>query len=142
MPTSAFSKCNSFVQDLGSKAIRLSSDSLKVALTNTAPTAATTTYTALPGEVANGGGYTTGGAALTGVTWTNSSGTSSLKASNLVFTATTGFGPFRYALMYSDTSTGKSAIGWYDYGVGGVTLAASETFTLDVTTNVSILTVA
>lgn len=138
-----FNKCNAFVQDLGQKLHQLDTDTLKIALTNTAPTAATTTYTGLPGEVASGGGYTTGGAALAGsVTYTQTAGTAALKSTaNTVFTATTGFGPFRYALLYNDTAAGKNAIGYYDYGAS-ISLGASETLTIDVLTNTNILTLA
>ena len=141
---SAFKKVNCFVQDLARGVHNLNSDSIYVALTNTAPTAATTTYTALPGEVANGGGYTTGGMAVSGtISATQTSGTLHFKTTaNTVFTATTGFGPFRYVLMYNNTAAGKNAIAYYDYGASGVTLAAAETFTVDLTTNTDILTIA
>lgn len=134
----AFNKVNAFVQDVGSKLHNLGSDTLNFYLTNTAPTATTTAYSTT-GEPVTGGGYTAGGAALSGVTWTNASGTSSLKASNLTFTATTGFGPFRYAVLYNATAAGKNVIGWYDYNAS-ISLGAAETFTIDVTTNTSILT--
>lgn len=141
---SAFNKVNSFVADLAQKVHNLNSDALYVALTNTAPSNATTTYTGLPGELGTGGGYTVTGMQLAGtVTATQTAGTLALKSTaNTVFTATTGFGPFRYVLLYNFTSVGKQAIGYYDYGVGGVTLAAAETFTVDVTTNTNILTIA
>ena len=140
--SSAYQRCYVFVQDLAQKVHNLNSDALWVALTNTAPTSATTTYTGLPGEVANGGGYTTGGMAVAGtISATQSAGTLHYKTTaNTVFTATTGFGPFRYALLYNNTAAGKNAIGYYDYG-SAVTLAAAETFTLDLTTNTDILTI-
>jgi hypothetical protein len=136
-----FNKVNVFVQDLAQKVHNLNTDAAFVALTNTAPTASTTTYTGLPGEVASGGGYTTGGMAVPGtISATQTAGTLAFKTtSNPVFTATTGFGPFRYVLLYNNTATGKNAIGWYDYG-SAVTLAAAETFTVDLTTGVNILT--
>lgn len=137
-----FNKCNIFVQDLGQKVHNLDTDVLKVALSNTAPTNATTTYTGLPGEVANGGGYTTGGAAVAGsVTYVQVAGVATLAATaNTVFTATTGFGPFRYALVYNDTPVGKNAIGYYDYGAA-ISLGAGETLTIDVLTNGGFLSI-
>lgn len=137
-----FNKCHKFVQDLGQKVHNLDTDTLAFALTNTAPTSATTTYTGLPGEVASGGGYTAGGLAVAGsVTFTHIGGLASLKSTaNTVFTATTGFGPFRYVLLYNQTSAGKEAIGWYDYGTS-ISLGAGETLTIDVLTNTSILTI-
>ena len=139
---SAFNKVNSFVQDLAQKVHNLNADAAFVALTNTAPTASTTTYTGLPGEVAAGGGYSTGGMAVAGtISATQTSGTLHYKTTaNTVFTATTGFGPFRYVLLYNNTPAGKQAIGYYDYG-SAVTLAALETFTVDMTSNTDILTI-
>lgn len=138
-----FSKVNIFVQDLAQKVHNLDTDDLKIALTNTAPTAATTTYTALPGEVANGGGYLTTGMSVTGtITAVQTAGTLALATTaNSVWTATTGFGPFRYVLLYNNTPAGKNAIGYYDYG-SSISLAAGETFTVDFTTNTNILTIA
>lgn len=138
-----FNKCNAFVQDLGQKVHNLDTDDLKIALTNTAPTAATTTATGLPGEVATGGGYTAGGVSLAGsVTFVQSAGVASLASTaNTVFTATTGFGPFRYALLYNNTAAGKNAIGYYDYGTS-ISLNAGETLTIDVLTNSTILTLS
>ena len=61
--------------------------------------------------------------------FSQTSGTASLTGSNVVFTATTGFGPFRYVVLYDNTSGTKPLIGFWDYG-SAVTLGASETFTI------------
>lgn len=137
-----FNKVNSFVQDLGQKIHNLNSDALYFYLTNTAPTAASTAYSTT-GEPTTGGGYTAGGQQLAGtVSFTQTAGTAALKSTaNTVFTATTGFGPFRYVGLYNNTAAGKNLIGWYDYG-SSISLGAGETFTIDVLTNVSILTIA
>lgn len=104
----------------------------KIALTNTAPTAAQTTWntTDHPAPAA-ANGYTAGGTATT-VTISETSGTTTVQGTQVVFTATTGgIGPFRYAVLYNDTaaSPADAAIAYWDYG-SSVTLADTETFTV------------
>lgn len=140
----SFNKFNEFTEDLGSKEHDLTVDTLKIALTNTLPDAADVNFnlTDHPAPAA-ANGYTAGGNSLTGVTYVESGGTSTLDASGgLVFTAAGGqIGPFRYVVLYnSSTSTPADAgIGWYDYA-SSITLEDTETFTITITTN--ILTVA
>lgn len=133
----AFNKFDCFVGDVGLKLHNLNTDTLKVYLTNTAPVASNTVYNT-PADLATSGGYTAGGADSQN-TYSQTSGTGTLAGTSIVFTATTGFGPFRYAVLYNDTAAAKNLIGWWDYG-SAVTLAASETFT--VTFGASILTLA
>ena len=125
----AFNKFNLFVDALCKAGVNLSSDTVKVMLTNTAPVATNAKYADISAnELANGNGYTTGGLAVTGVALSNASGTESLAVGATTFTSATGsMGPFRY-IVYYDSTTGQ-LIGWYDYG-SSVTLngAASETF--------------
>lgn len=104
---------------------------LKVALTNTAPTASQTTWntTDHPAPAA-ANGYTAGGTATT-PTLSESGGTAKLVLSDVTFTATAGgIGPFQYAVIYNDTSASDNAIAWYNYG-SSITLADTETFTVD-----------
>lgn len=133
----AFNKFNCFVGDLGLKLHNLDTDTLNVYLTNSAPVASNTVYNT-PADLSTSGGYTAGGADAQGA-YSQSSGTGTLSGVDIVFTATTGFGPFRYAVLYNNTSGTKPLIGWWDYG-SAVTLAASETFTVDF--GASILTLA
>ena len=125
----AFQKFNNFVDALCKGQVNLSADSIKVLLSNTAPVATNSQYSDISGsELAAGNGYTTGGAAVTGASLTNSAGTESFAAGSTTFTSSTGnMGPFRYVVYYDSTS-GK-LIGFYDYG-SSVTLngAAGETF--------------
>jgi hypothetical protein len=56
-----------------------------------------------------------------------------------VFTATAGgMGPFRYAVLYN-SSAGNKLVGSYDYG-SSVTLAVTETFTVDFDGSLGVLT--
>ncbi len=132
----AMNKFQCFVGDLGLKLHNLNTDSLKVYLTNTAPVATNTVYNT-PADLSTAGGYTAGGAAVTN-TYSQTSGTGNLGGTDIVWTATTGFGPFQYAVLYNNTSATKPLIAWWDYG-SAVTLAASETFTFDLT--VTLLTI-
>ncbi len=134
-----FNKFNSFVDALSKKVHNLGSDALKVALTNTVPVS-TNTVIANITQIANGNGYTTGGTATT-PTLSNSSGTEKLVCTDVVFTASGSLGPFRYAVLYNSTATNGELIGWWDYG-SAVTLAASETFTVDFDGTNGVLTIA
>ena len=65
-------------------------------------------------------------------TKTQSGGTYTLAANQVVFTASGGtIGPFRYAVLYDDTPTSPAdpLIAWWDYG-SGITLNDGETFTV------------
>jgi hypothetical protein len=118
----------------------------KVALTNTAPVATQTTWnvTDHPAPAA-ANGYTAGGSSTT-ITISETTGTTTVNGTQVVFTATAGgIGPFRYAVLYNDTATSPAdaAIAWWDYG-SAVTLADTETFTVKFsnTTPGAILTLA
>lgn len=125
-----FNKFQSFVEALAEKVHNLGSDTLTVALTNSAPVATNTqlsnitqiSYT----NIQNG---TTTGRNLAGVTSAQSSGTYKLDANDLVLTATGTVPTFRYIVLYNDTATNDELIGWYDYG-SAVDLLNGETFTI------------
>ena len=134
-----FNKFNSFVEAVAEKVHNLGSDTLKVVLTNSAPSA-TNTVLANITQIANGNGYTTGGSTAAQSSSAQSSGTYKLVLDPVVFTATGSMGPFRYAVLYNDTATNDELIGWHDYG-SSVTLAnAGETFTVDYDGSAGILT--
>jgi hypothetical protein len=57
-------------------------------------------YGDLTNEHANANGYTTGGIALTGETWTRSGGTSTFDCDNVVWTASGGSIVARFAVIY------------------------------------------
>lgn len=127
----SFNKINSFVEAVAEKVHNLQSDTLKVALTNSAPVA-TNTVLANITEIS----YTNLSArALTVSSSSQSSGTYALVLADLVLTASGAVGPFRYAVIYNDTATNDELIGWYDYG-SSISLASGETFTLDFGANV------
>jgi hypothetical protein len=138
----AFTKTNKFVLNIGNKVFNLSTDQLKVALTNTAPTASTINqYSDITSPLATTN--LSGGSPfnLTTTSYTQTSGTAKLIIADLVLTATGSVGPFRYIILYSDTATNKEVIGYYDYG-SSVTMASSDTFTIDFDASAGVLTIA
>lgn len=122
---------HSFKEKLVEAGFNLGGDTLKVALSNTAPTASTDDELADITQISNGNGYTTGGTAVTVTSSAQSSGTYKLVGNDVVFTATGSMGPFRYAVIYDDTLSGDPLIGYWDYG-SSITLANTETFTVDL----------
>ena len=125
----AFNKFNAYVADVHNKVHNLGSDTIKIMLSNTAPSASNAVKTDIT-EISAGNGYSAGGTALSGVSSSQTSGTYTFNASNLtVVTATGAVGPFRYAVVYNSTAASGNLIGWYDYG-SSISLANTETFTV------------
>lgn len=125
-----------FKEQLGKGVHNLSSNSLKWALTNTAPSVSTHTTLSNITQLSTGGGYTGGaggGVAVNTPTYTETSGTGTLAAGGAtVITASGGtIGPFRYAVLYNDSTTSPTdaLIGYLDYG-SSITLADTEPFTI------------
>ncbi len=122
----SLNKFNSFVEALAEKSHDLGSDQLVIALTNSAPSAANTVLADIT-EIS----YTNlSSRAITTSSSAQTSGTYKLVLTDLVLTASGAVGPFRYAVIYNDTSTGDMLIGWYDYG-SSISLANGETLTID-----------
>lgn len=129
---SNFNKFLDFVEQVGLEEHQLNTDTLKVALTNTAPVNSQTVFDGVTNHAAPAAanGYTAGGVDIQNV-WSEAAGTASLVATDVVFTATAGgIGPFRYAVIYNDTNPTDMLVGWYDYG-SAVTLNDTETFTVN-----------
>ncbi len=126
----SFVKINQFVEDVAHGVHDLETDQIVVALTNTAPTAATDAVLADLTEVS----YTN--CSTRNVTTTSSAettGTYKLTLTDLVLTASGGtVGAFRYVVLYNDTPTSPAdpLIGYYDYG-SSITLNDTETLTID-----------
>lgn len=134
-----FGKFNAFVADLGNGVHNFSSHTLKVMLTNTAPVATNSVKTDIT-DISAGNGYTAGGTATTVTSWSQTSGTAKLVCADVTWTATGSIGPFRYAVLYNDSSTNKSLIGYFDSGAAK-TLANGDTFTVDFDATNGVLTI-
>ena len=136
----SYVKFQPFVEALAEKVHNLGADTLKVALTNTAPNASDATLSQIT-QIANGNGYTTGGTQATISSSAQTSGTYKLVLNDVVFTASGSLGPFRYAVLYNDTASNDELIGYWDYG-SSVTLASCDTFTVDFDGSAGVLTIA
>jgi len=136
-------KYENFVEDLANQIHDLfgTTHELRVVLTNSAPNVATHEVLADVTQVANGGGYTTGGED-TQNDGTRSGGTVSVTGVDVVFTGSGGgFGPFRYVVLYNTTpsSPADPLIQYWDYG-SSISVLASETFTVDFGATVMTIT--
>jgi hypothetical protein len=130
MATSAWNKFNDFSEQLVRGVHDFDANTFKVVLTNSAPTAGNTVLADIT-QISGTGGYTTGGETTT-IGISESSGTTTVTGTEIVWTGTgSGFGPFRYAALYNDSSTSPAdaLIAWFDYG-SSISVGAGETFTL------------
>jgi hypothetical protein len=139
-------KFQPFVEYMAEKVYDLSADTLKVALSDTAPT--NTDSVLLTGSShpppASTNGYAAGGSQATQSSSAQTAGTYKLVLADVVFTAAAGtIGPFRYTILYDDTPTSPAdpLICYHDYG-SSITLADTETFTWDADATTGILTIA
>ena len=64
----------------------------------------TSIFADLTNEVANANGYTTGGVALTGITWTQVAGVSTFDCNDAVWTASGGSIVARFAVIYENAT--------------------------------------
>ena len=115
-----FTKFNSFVEALAEKTHNLGSDTLKLALTNSAPTSSNTVL-----------------ADITQVSYTYK-----LVIADTTLTSTGGgTGPFRYVVIYNDTATNDELIAYYDYG-SNLTLNSGDSLAIDFDGSGGLLTIA
>jgi len=122
-----YTKFDCFVEDVCEKVHDLGSDTITVALTNTAPTAATDDQLSDITEI----DYTDCSArAITTTSSSQTSGTYSLVLADLTLTSSGTVGPFRYVILYNDDATNDELIGYYDYG-SSITLNDTETLLID-----------
>ena len=133
-----YTKFNSFVEALAEKTHNLGSDTLKVALTNSAPSASNTVLANIT-EIS----YTNlSSRTLTVSSSAQTSGTYKLVLADLLLTSSGGStGPFRYVVIYNDTATNDELIAYYDYG-SSLTLANLESLNLDFDGSAGVLTIA
>ena len=133
----AFNVCTCFYTDLGLEVHQLNTDTVKAALTAHLPEVGDTVWSEVNfPPPTNANGYTAGGHDTTNVF---SAG--KMTGTDIVITATAGgIGPFRYVVLYNDTSATDALIGWYAYA-SEITVAEGETFTIDFDAANGILTV-
>lgn len=132
----SYNKFNSFVEAIAEGKHNLGADQLKIALTNTAPSA-TNNVLADISEIS----YTNVSSRnLTTTTSVQTAGLYKLVIDDLILTASGTVPTFRYVVVYNDTATNKELIGWFDKG-GAVDLTTGETFTIDADQTQGLLTI-
>lgn len=143
----SFNKFQPFVANLAQGKIKLDTsgnggDTLKVYLSNTAPSAANGQKSDIA-EISSGNGYTSGGNTATVSASSQTSGIFKLVLADPTKWDASGgsIGPFRYAILYSDTSTNDLLIGWWDYN-SSITLSSGESFLVDFDATTGVLTIA
>ena len=125
----AFNKFQPFVANLANSLFNFSSDTIKVALTDSAPVNTYSQFSSIS-EIAAANGYVAGGATLTTTSSTQSGGTYKYigACANPTWTASGGsIAQFRYVVFYDSTPANKYLIGWADYG-SEVNLSSGNTF--------------
>lgn len=133
---STWTKFNSLTEALAEKVHNLGSDTLKIALTNSAPAASNSVLTDIT-QISAAGGYAP--ATVTISSSAQSGGTYTLAANAVTWTASgAAFDAFRYLVLYNDTATNDELIAYLDYGIS-YTLPNGQPFTLNAGT---VLTIA
>lgn len=127
----AANKFNDYAEQKNRGVHNWGAHTFKLALTNTAPSAANTILADIT-QIAAGNGYTAGGTALTGLTISETGGTVTVQANQVTFTASgAAMATFRYYVLYNDTATSPAdaLVMWWDHG-SAVTLNDGESFTV------------
>ncbi len=127
----SFNKFDIFSEDLAEKVHDLNADTLRVYLSNAAPSASGDAVKTDLAEISTGNGYS--GAVDVQNATSRTGGTTSVTGVDVTVTASGGtVGPFQYVPLYNDTpsSPADPLIGWWDYG-SAVTLNDGESFTVD-----------
>lgn len=124
----SYVKFQDFVESLGLKEHNLNTDEFKVYLTNGTPDVAADADKADLAGITEQNGYA---AEDIQNTWSESGGTATMAAVDVVFTAVGGsFGPFRYAVIYNETHAADGLMCYHDYG-SEITVLVGETFTVN-----------
>jgi hypothetical protein len=94
-------------------------------------------YGDLTNEHSNANGYTTGGVALTGITWTNASGTITFDCTDPVWTASGGSIVARFAVVYKNATVNSIVkpllcVCLLDTTPADVTTTTGNTFTVTI----------
>ena len=137
----AYNKFNAFVDGLAEGRHDLATNTLKVYLSNTAPNATMSVKADLP-EIAAGNGYTAGGNVATATSSSQTGGLYRLVLADPTSWTAVGapIGPFRYAVLYNDSTASDELIAWWDFG-SILSIGVGDTFTVDFDASTGVLTI-
>jgi hypothetical protein len=127
-----YTKYLNFTEQLGKGTMDMSTDVIKIALTNTLPVNTDVTFSVSVPVPAAVNGYTTGGEDVGAVWSEETGGVATLTPGNtpIEFKATAGgIGPFQYVVCYDSNVALDNLICWWPH-TAEVTLADAETFTV------------
>ncbi len=124
-----YNKFNSFVEALAEGKHNLSTDTLKVALSN-ASNAPSASADAVLADITTVSVANLDNVTLSVTSSSQTSGTYKLVVDDKTMTASGAVGPFQYVILYNDTAANDPLICFFDYG-SEVTLAKDDTFKLD-----------
>ena len=112
-----WTKFHSYAARLAQGQLNLATDSIKLALSNSAPNVATGAVLTDITQISAGNGYVAGGFALAGSAITDVSGLWTRDFSDLVVTASGGaIADFRYPILFDDTIANDPLIAFSDLG--------------------------
>lgn len=137
----SMNKFQQFVEDLAKGVHNFTSDSTcTVTVALTAAANAPVATNSILGNLTQISYTNLSSRVVTGITAEHTTGTVTFTADDLVLTASGAVATFRYVVIYNDdpTSPADPLIAWWDYG-SDVTLASSETFTIDFTSGFATL---
>lgn len=139
MAAGTFTLYDSVAEFIADGTIDLDNDTFNIVLLTSAytPSAAHSDYTDLTNELTTDNGYTNGGAALTGVTWSQTSGVATFDSDNQVWTASGGSITARYAAIYDATASPNRLLGYYVLDDAPADVTATDGNTLTVGPNAS-----
>lgn len=125
---SSFTKFNCFVEDLAHQVHNLKCDNLKAFLTNQRPSVEFKNKSQID-EILSGNGYVLGGNDCAVLNSSQKEGAYKLSLVNpKEWVADDGnIGPFRYIVLYNNSTQQKNLIGFWDYETS-ITLTSGETF--------------
>lgn len=135
MAAGTFTLYNHFAESIGDGSIDLDTHSFKIALLDSgySPSGAHSQWSNVSGdEIAGSYGYTTGGATLTSVTWSQTGGTATFDSDNQVWSASGGSISARYAVIYDDTHANDALIGYVLLDTAPADLTATDGNTMTV----------
>lgn len=140
MAAGTFTLYNSVAELIADGTIDLDGDTFKIALLDSGytPSGAHDEWADVSGdEIANGSGYTTGGATLASVTWGQTGGVATFDSDPVVWIASGGPITARYAVIYDDTTSGDKLIGYCLLDTAPADVSVTDTNTLTVTPHAS-----
>ena len=141
MAASAWAFYNTFKEYMGDGTIDLDGDTFRMGLFQSTSNFATATLSRLSevtNQVANGNGYTTGGATISAITWATGASASEMRfdSTAVIWTATGGtIANIKGAVIYSDTAANDELVCYSTLTTSQFSLTDTNTLTITPSAN-------